>query len=261
MRDVSVLDGAEAISLDAGPDAPASIVFCHGFTGTPGSIRPWAEYLHQQGYHVTAPRLPGHGTRWQDMAVTGWPDWYRALDQAVDAAVRRGKPVFAFGHSMGGTLVLRLAEQRGGDLAGVVVCNPSLFDKRFTVRYLVPIIRRVVRSVGGIGSDIAKPGAVETSYPRIPLDALDSLRKLWRITTADLPRITVPLRVFHSAVDHVVHPDNTRLLLDRISSTDVGDQLLERSFHVAPLDFDAELLNTGSAEFVAQRLEAIRSRT
>lgn len=256
--EVSVISGAEAIQLDAGPEAPASIVFCHGFTGTPASVRPWAEYLHECGYNVTAPRLPGHGTRWQDMSATRWPDWYGELELAFDRALSAGKPVFAFGHSMGGTLVLRLAEQRGAELAGVVLCNPSLFDTRFAVNYLVPVIHPFIRSAPGIGSDIAMPGKHETSYPRVPLAALNSLRQLWKLVRGDLPKVTAALRVFHSAVDHVVDPRNTTVLLKEIRSTDVADHVLPRSYHVATLDYDAPQLNEGSAAFVAERLQAMQ---
>ncbi|HIV58574.1 MAG TPA: alpha/beta fold hydrolase [Candidatus Stackebrandtia faecavium] len=255
---MSVMKGAEPIHLDAGPDAPASIVFCHGFTGTPASIRPWAEYLHECGYHVAAPRLPGHGTRWQDMAKTRWPDWYGELERTVDAALNRGKPVFVCGHSMGGTLVLRLAEERNDELAGLVACNPSLFDARPTVNYLVPFIHPFVRTVPGIGSDIAKPGGIETSYSKVPLAALNSLRVLWKLVRKDLHKITLPVRVFHSAVDHVVDTVNTQMLLKGIRSKDVADHVLPRSYHVAPLDYDAQQLCEGTAEFVAERLTVLQ---
>ncbi|HIW61193.1 MAG TPA: alpha/beta fold hydrolase [Candidatus Stackebrandtia excrementipullorum] len=253
---MAVLDGAEAFHLDAGPDSPATIVACHGFTGTPASVRPWAEHMHKAGYTTIGPRLPGHGTRWQDMALTRWPDWYGELEKAFETALDIGKPVFAFGHSMGGTLVLRLAQKRGTDLAGIVVCNPSLFDPRFTVNYLVPVIHPVVRSVPGIGSDIAQPGIFETSYPRVPLGALNSLRQLWRTVRSDLGRVTLPIRVFHSAVDHVVDPRNTQMLLAEIKSEDVADHVLPRSYHVATLDYDAQLLFEGSESFVRDRLAA-----
>lgn len=254
---MAVLSGAEAIHLDAGSHAPASIVFCHGFTGTPASVRPWAEDLHEAGYHVSVPRLPGHGTRWQDMATTRWPDWYGELELAFDRALSLGKPVFVFGHSMGGTLALRLAQQRT-ELAGLVVCNPSLFDRRFMVNYVVPFIHPIVRSVKGIGSDISKPGMIETSYPKVPLAALNSLRQLWKLVRLDLAKITVPLRVFHSAVDHIVEPANTSMLLSGVRSTDVADHVLPRSFHVATLDYDAPLLATSSAQFVADRLRTLQ---
>lgn len=258
---MTVIDGAEAIHLDAGPETPASIVVCHGFSGTPASVRPWAEYMHGCGYTVTAPRLPGHGTRWQDMATTRWPDWYGGLERAIDEALAGEKPVFAFGHSMGATLVLRLAQQRGAELGGVVVCNPSLYDPRPAVRFAVPVIRHFVRTVAGIGSDIAKPETYETSYPRVPLAAVHSLSQLWKQVRTNLSDITLPIRVFHSAIDHVVDPGNTQLLLSGIRSADVRDHILPRSYHVAPLDYDADLLCSKSAEFVAERLKSPQETT
>ncbi|ADD44578.1 alpha/beta hydrolase [Stackebrandtia nassauensis] len=255
---MTVLDGAEAIHLDAGPETPASIVACHGFSGTPASVRPWAEHMHKCGYTVTAPRLPGHGTRWQDMAATRWPDWYGALERAFDDALARDKPVFVLGHSMGGTLALRLAQQRGAEMAGLVLCNPSLFDKRWMVRFGVPVVKHFIRSVPGIGSDIAKPDTFETSYPRVPLAAVHSLSQLWRIVSADLAKVTLPIRVFHSAIDHVVEPRNTQLLLAGIRSTDARDHILPRSYHVATLDYDAPQLCEGTAAFVAERLKSLQ---
>lgn len=250
-----VISGAEAFDIEAGEDSPATVVFCHGFTGSPGTVLPWAKDMHARGHSVVGPRLPGHGTRWQDMATTRWPDWYGALERAVDDALGRGRPVFAFGHSMGGTLVLRLAQLRGADLAGAVLCNPSVHSERFLVNYLVPLIHPLVRSAPGIGSDIAKPGEFETSYERLPLAALNSLRQLWKVVRADLPKVTLPIRIFHSAVDNVVEPSNTQLVLSGIRSQDVADHVLPRSHHVATMDYDAQQLFDGSAEFVAQRLK------
>ncbi|MGH8792792.1 MAG: alpha/beta hydrolase [Stackebrandtia sp.] len=255
---MSVISGAEAYDLDAGEDSPAVIVLCHGFTGSPGTLRPWAEAMHAKGYHAIGPRLPGHGTRWQDMATTRWPDWYGELERTFDKALGLGKPVFVFGLSMGGTLVLRLAQQRGDEMAGLVVCNPSILSDRFVLNYLVPVIHPVVRSVRGIGSDIAMPGAFETSYDRVPLAALNSLRKLWKLVRADLDKITLPIRVFHSAVDHVVEPRNSQVLLAGIRSDDAADHILPRSYHVATLDYDAQQIFDGSAEFVAERLKTLQ---
>ncbi len=256
-----VLAGAEPFLLDAGSTAAAGVVLCHGFTGCPQSMRPWGEYLHQAGITVSCPRLPGHGTRWQDMATTRWEDWYgeleRAFDELLDLMGPSGAPTFAMGLSMGGALVLRLAEQRGNELAGVVVVNPSLATERFDVRYLLPVLSRVMRSTKGVGSDIKKAGSTELAYGRVPLAAMRSLTQLWQVTRADLGRIRNPLRVYRSAVDHVVEPVSTRLLLAGVSSTDVREQVLADSYHVATLDNDAETLFAGSLEFIRERLAAL----
>ncbi len=263
---MSVLPGAEPFLFDAGPTAPAGIVLCHGFTGCPQSLRPWGEHLHAAGFTVACPRLPGHGTRWQDMNATRWEDWYGELERSFDAMLDRvgsdgadgadgsdTTPVFAAGLSMGGTLVTRLAEERGSELAGIVLVNPSFLTLRRDAA-LLPVLSRVVPSFPGIASDIKKAGVTELAYPRIPLRAAFSLNQLWKVTRAALPKVTVPIRVYRSAEDHVVEPVNTQVLLDHVSSTDVEEIVLTDSYHVATLDNDAEAIFAGSVDFVRGRL-------
>jgi carboxylesterase len=248
---VSLMPGAEPFSFDAGTGAAAGVVLCHGFTGTPQSMRPWGEYLSAAGFDVVCPRLPGHGTRWQDMNVTRWQDWYGELERAFDAMRAHHDVVVVMGLSMGGTLTIRLAEERGDDVAGIVLVNPSLGTHRRDA-VLLPLLSRVVPSFPGIASDIKKPGATELAYDRIPLRAMHSLSQLWRVACADLGRITVPVRVYHSPEDHVVEPHSTELLLAGIGTTDVVETLLVDSYHVATLDNDAETIFAGSAEFARQ---------
>jgi carboxylesterase len=245
------MPGAEPFHLDGGPDAPAGVVLCHGFTGTPHSMRPWGEYLRAAGFTVRCPRLPGHGTRWQDMNVTRWQDWYGELARALDAVRAEHDVVVAMGLSMGGTLTLRLAEERGDDLAGIVLVNASLATERRDAP-LLSLASRVVGSLPGIASDIKRAGATEVAYDRLPLRAAHSLSRLWKVTRADLGRITVPIRVYRSAEDHVVEPLSGRLLLDGVASDDVTETVLLDSYHVATLDNDAETIFAGSAEFTRQ---------
>ena len=72
-------------------------------------MRPWAEYLAGQGYAVSAPRLPGHGTTWQEMNKTTWADWRGEVEQAYEALANQVDHVFVCGLSMGGALALRFA--------------------------------------------------------------------------------------------------------------------------------------------------------
>ena len=76
-----VMPGAEAYAREGGP---TGVLLCHGFTGSPQSLRPWAEYLAKAGLSVSLPRLPGHGTTWQEMARTRWEDWFAEVDRAFD---------------------------------------------------------------------------------------------------------------------------------------------------------------------------------
>lgn len=243
---VRVLAQAEPIRLGEGR---TGVLLSHGFTGSPSSMRPWAHYLADAGLKVSAPRLPGHGTSWQAMNRTSWEDWYAAVERAYLRLREECDLVVVGGQSMGGALVLHLAAEYGPAIGGVVLVNPSLIDRRPEMAVL-PVARRLVGSVSGIGNDIAKPGVAEHSYDRIPLNALAGLQRLWRTVGRELPRVRQPLLVFRSAEDHVVDPESVRLLRRRVGSADVEEQVLPDSYHVATLDYDAPRIFAGTLEFV-----------
>lgn len=238
--------GAGAFSQAGGP---IGILLCHGFTGSPASLRPWAEHLAAAGFSVELPLLPGHGTRWQDMQVTGWQEWYGTVERSLRDLVGRCDAVFVMGLSMGGTLALRLAEQHPDDVAGLVLVNPSVHTKNPLVR-LVPWLRHIVAAAPGLSNDIKRSGQDEIAYDRVPLDALHSLRELWRMTSDDLHLIHAPVRIYVSAEDHVVERSNCQAVADSVSSTRVEVVELTNSYHVATLDNDADTIIDGSTAFI-----------
>lgn len=249
---MTVLPGAEPVDL---PRGPVGVLLSHGFTGTTQSMRPWAEHLAAAGVTVLAPRLPGHGTRWQDLNATGFDDWYAEVERGLAELRGRCSSVFAMGLSMGGTLVLRLAELHPDEVAGLVVVNASLATERKDAR-LLPLLSRVLASRPGIASDIRRPGVTELAYDRLPLRAAASLRRAWPVVRADLSQITCPVLVYRSAVDHVVEPVSGRVLLRGLAGGTVEERVLPDSYHVATLDNDATTIFDGSLAFVRSHAPA-----
>jgi carboxylesterase len=242
----SVLPGAEPFDHAGGP---VGVLLCHGFTGSPQTLRGWAEYLAAQGLTVRLPRLPGHGTTWQDLATTGGDDWLAEVDAAFGRLADRCEQVFVFGLSMGGCLALRLAETRGRAVRGLVLVNPSLApDTKLFL--LAPVLKRLVRSLPGIASDIKKPGGHELGYDRVPVRAAATLPKLWAVTVRHLGEVTQPVLIYRSTVDHVVGPASMRVLLAGLPADRVTVRECDDSYHVATLDNDAEAIFEGSLKFV-----------
>ena len=89
---MGVMPGAEPFAADGGD---MGVGLSHGFTGAPRSLRPWAEHLAAAGMTVRLPRLPGHGTRWQDLNDTRRPDRYGEVERAFDDLPGRCRQVFA----------------------------------------------------------------------------------------------------------------------------------------------------------------------
>jgi carboxylesterase len=232
-----------------GGSGPNGVLLCHGFAGSPRSMRPWAEHLEADGFRVALPRLPGHGTTWQEMNQTRWEDWYGHVDRAFIHLRAECERVFVCGLSMGGGLALRLAEQRGDAVAGLALVNPSIGSADPRMRALPVLLRHLVPSLAGVGNDIALPDVLEGAYERSPLHAAWSLTKMWRDIQQHLDQVDQPLLIFKSVKDQVVDELSLALIKARVSSRDLTVVTLERSYHVATLDYDAELIFTTSSAF------------
>ncbi|MGW3143097.1 alpha/beta hydrolase [Streptomyces sp. NPDC001177] len=243
-----VLPGAEPYRHEGGE---VGVLLCHGFTGSPQSLRPWAEHHAEHGLTASLPLLPGHGTHWEDLQLTGWQDWYAEVDRELRVLRERCARVFVAGLSMGGALALRLAAKHGEAVDGVVVVNPANKVHGLSA-YALPVARHLVRTTKGIASDIAKPGAAETGYDRVPLHAAHSLRTFFRLLDGELPQVTQPLLLLRSAQDHVVPPADSARILSRVSSLDVTEVVLEQSYHVATLDHDADRIFEESLAFTGR---------
>jgi carboxylesterase len=241
-----VQPGAEPFS---GGGGPVGVLVCHGFTGSPRTVRPWAEYLANAGYTVRAPRLPGHGTNWRDLARTGWQDWYGEVERAFGDLAATCEQVFVTGLSMGACLAFRLAQAKGSAVSGIVVVNPSLApDTRLFL--LAPVLKHVVPSLPGIAGDIKKPGGDEGGYTRVPVRAAATLPALWKLTARHLTEVTQPVLVYRSAVDHVVGPASMAVLKATLPDAEVCP--LPDSYHVATLDNDAPMIFAGTVEFIRE---------
>jgi carboxylesterase len=236
-----------------GGNGPSGVLLCHGFSGSAKSMIGWARHLETAGFQVLLPRLPGHGTTWQECNQTTWPDWYACVEEAFATLQARCQQVFLAGLSMGATLCLRLAEQHGSDVSGLTLVNPAInISEPLRWVYLLralPVLRLVIPSLAGPSNDIAMPDQDESGYDRWALRAMHSQTLLWAEVRRNLDRVEQPLLVYRSIHDHLVDPSSVRLIKAGVRSSDQTYIELQRSYHVATLDYDAEDIFDGSVAF------------
>lgn len=224
----------------------------HGFTGDPSSVRGLAEALAAAGHAVELPRLPGHGTSVEDMVPTRWEDWSGEAEAALRRlSARPGvRQVAVAGLSMGGTLALWLAE-RHPEVVGLVLVNPlAAPPDPALVDLLRDLLDQGVEVAPGVGSDIAQPGVTESAYPGSPVRAALSLFEATGAVSDGLSEVRCPVLLLQSRVDHVVAPESGERLVSVLGER-CRRVWLERSFHVATLDFDAEVVEREALAFVA----------
>jgi len=240
-----VLEGAEPFSAAGGPEG---VLVLHGFTGNPQSMRPLAEAMADAGFTVELPLLPGHGTSIEDMVTTRWADWSAAAERAYEELAARCSAVVVAGLSMGGTLTLWLAE-RHPEIAGIVLVNPLAEPPGDDVRdMLTATLESGTELAPGIGSDIAKEGTVELAYAELPLAAVLSLFEAAEDVAVDLAQVGCPVLLLSSRQDHAVEPGSGDLVAGTVSGP-VERVWLERSYHVATLDYDQDEIESRALAF------------
>lgn len=254
MQELKILQGAEPFTFGEGPTAALLI---HGFTGSPQSMRDLGKYLAEAGIAVTCPRLPGHGTTWQDLNTRTTDEWVATVNAELDRLRDEHDEIFLVGLSGGGALALDCAARRPKDVAGLVTLAGSVHsnDPR---RFFAPAIRHLVKSLPGIGNDICDPDAREICYERIPTSAAHSLLRFMKRVRGELPKVINPILVLHGCNDHTVHPGNARLIYEGVSSQDKELVWLERSYHVITLDYDRDEVFERTLGFIRSRARAGR---
>lgn len=244
-----VLAGAEEFSLEGGP---VGALLVHGFTGSPQGLRGLGEHLAERDIAVEGIRLPGHGTRWEDLSTRRPDEWVTAVEQGYAKVAHGREKVFVVSLSFGSSLAIDFAARNPGKVAGLVSIAGFVFTKD-PKRFLAPVIRRVAKTIPGVGGDIADPDMRELAYDRLPTTAAHHMLRFIKRARRSLPNVTCPLLVMHSHNDHTVHPDNAEEIYRRAGSTDKNIVWFDDSYHVITLDIDRTRVYELTYEFIKER--------
>ncbi len=224
----------------------------HGFTGSPADLRPLAAKLNEQGYTVSGPLLPGHGTAPEEMALTGWPDWYRAAEEEYLKLAQEYRQVFVLGFSMGGLLAIKLAAAY--QVHGLVCLSAALVLKESGFSREELLNSEYLHKERSEEERLRNQQEGRFSYDLIPVRALLSLQKLIDLVKADLGKVTCPALILQSEDDPTVDPESARLLLKGLGSINKSVTMLKSSGHLITIGPEQEIVNNRIVKFLA-RLE------
>lgn len=225
------------------------ILIIHGFSSTTQTMSYLIKRFSQAGYNIEAPILTGHHGIMKDFAGSKYEDWINDVENALFKLQGRAKNIFVIGLSMGGTLGLYLAESHP-NINGIVLINHALFMDKFRT-FFVPIVRRLAPffKYKPIGDDVKDENNHEDCYDRIPITvAYEYFRTIGEIKKK-LKNVDQPVLIFKSIEDHVILVENANYTLENIASEYKEIIWLKRSYHVATLDNDKDLICDKSIEF------------
>src|SRR5690554_4842733 len=215
------------------PGGRTGCLLLHGFTSTPGELRPLGEALHRAGYTVYAPLLPGHGTAPEDLCSVKWRDWIEGSQHGLNHLKRQCSSVIVIGHSMGGLLALQMAARNR--VKGVVTIaaalkpsNPYIGLARFA-KYFIRF-HEVEKA--------PHPPEIQQyllHYNRFPVSAVAELYTLANQTRTILPHITAPALIIQTRDDKTVRPESAEIIYEKISSRRKVCFWLDEGSHNVPV--------------------------
>ncbi len=224
----------------------------HGFSGTPGEMRPLADYLVARGYAVEAPLLAGHGGTQEQLASVTWRDWVGSAETALTTLEARCRTVVLVGFSMGGAITLSLAARRR--TAGIATLS-ALTRIKSPLTPLLPVARRFMPYVYPLRSvDVRRPEVLERlrdympdldvdpSNPaqvaelrrgvKVSIGAVYELNTLLRQMRASLPRVTAPALIVQANHDEQIPLSSADEIYRRVGSGDKRIVRLDRGGHL-----------------------------
>lgn len=241
-----IIPGAEPISITDGPNG--GVLLLHGYMGTVQTVRDWARSFARAGFAVEAPLLPGHGTSVEDMADTGWPDYFHCAETAYRKLAERYERVFVGGLCIGGTIAAWLAVHHPETISGIAVVNgffkaPKHWNFDF-VDELIKANRKFFPWWSGKSVEDPNAPAIIT-YELTPIAPLMSLKGPRAELCQCFGEVRCPVLAFTSKLSPEFQTDDSTQWYEEVSGP-VEHVVLERSNHVATLDYDKEIIESRS---------------
>lgn len=227
-------DGIRIYAVEWQAEAPrGAICLVHGLGEHIGRYAHFARYFTGKGFSVLGFDRRGHGRSGGRRGHS--PNMSLLLDEIaqllVEAKVRyQNLPVFLYGHSMGGNLVLAYSLSRHPDIRGVVASAPWI-RLAFPAPSVKIALGKAARALypafsqhtGLKTEQLSKDPDVVRAYEQDPLvhsritaamgvGILEQARWLDEYTGA----FPLPLLIMHGSEDHIISPEGSRQLALRL---------------------------------------------
>jgi acylglycerol lipase len=254
----------------------AVLVVQHGLNDHGDRYAHLAEVLVARGYAVYALDLRGHGrSAGPRVEVAHFRDYLDDEAAWIERVRARepGKPLFVFGHSMGGLIMTIYAEEHPAGVAGVLLSAPALGLDAPPLQLAGILLAGHLGAPGSMlpqrDADFSRDPAVVADMGRDPLlthadgpthtavELVDGIRVAWM--NASL--LTAPLIVLHGTGDKLTSPAATRDFVAHAGSADKRHVAIADAWHDLAHDpardvFEGDVVawldaHTGGAAFAA----------
>ncbi len=214
----------------------AAIALVHGFGEHSGRYASLVEYFVPRGYALFAFDLRGHGrSEGQRGHVNRWEEYTEDVDRFL-RLVREELPhvpLFLFGHSMGGLIVLDYALAHPEGLDGVIASGPVLSQPGVSPlllgisRVLSRVWPRLALNTHLDAEALSRDPEVVRAYKQDPLvHSMASARLGTELSRAvervheGASRWTLPLLILHGTADRLAPIEGSRAFIAHVPTED-----------------------------------------
>lgn len=227
--------------------AKASVVIVHGIGEHSSRYKHVADFLAEHGYAVQTYDQRGHGKTGSDLHINSIEDFWNDLDFVRNRASERvaNKPVFLYGHSMGGCIVASFAIARQPSAAGLILSSallktpdnisPLLIRVSALLSKIAPRLKTIKLSSASISQDPEVVAAYDADplvyHGGVPARLGAELNSAVALIQASMEAITLPMLIWHGTADALTDIAGSQQLYERAQSTDKTLKLYEGGFH------------------------------
>jgi esterase/lipase len=205
-------------------------------------MRPMADFLYQNGLTCYGVRLKGHGTSPCDLDFRKRGQWYRSVLRGWEVLNTHCDKIFVVGFSMGGNLAVKLAAEKGNELAGIIAISAPLRirNKNIIFANLINQINKLAASLPYLNGikrfKKSSPENPDINYQYIPISAIHQFKSLMDETEDSLGEIDQPILIIQGDGDPTVDPVSAELLFNKVSSRDKKIFRVDDNRHVIVLE-------------------------
>lgn len=229
-------------------ESRGSLLIIHGLADHCGRYGNLVNHFVPLGYAVYGIDHPGHGkSEGKRVFVKEFGDFIENLNTYLEMILtwQPGKPVFLFGHSMGGLigsifLIENQEKMMGAILSGPGVKVPENISSGVILAGKVfSILMPGFGLIGLDASHVSRDPAVVQAYIDDPLVfsgkttarlAAELLKAMQRVSS-ESEKITLPILILHGGDDKLVDPDSAQMLYDKVTSQDKTLKIYDHLYH------------------------------
>ncbi len=242
------------------------VCLVHGLGEHSGRYAHVAEYLNQHGYAFLSFDLRGHGkSEGRRGHIDTYDTYLEDIDRLIQEARQRhpGLPIFLYGHSLGGNLVIYYALKRNPQINGIISTCPITYTEVPPVKMLMgKLFYKLMPTFtmnNGLDHDgLSRDPSVVAMYnsdplvhtlisARLGLDMLNSGKWI----TENAHELRLPLLLMEGSADRLVSVEGTRELAQNSPAKFITYKEWEGGYH----ELHNDIIKADVLEFMEKWLE------